>query len=609
MDKHPGILRLYCAQINPTVGDFKGNFEKIAYHIGNAEKNNVKIIAFPELAVTGYPPEDLLLKPAFVEENIKYLEKIKNISGNIVVIIGFVNKAFEIYNSAAIICNKKIISICNKQYLPNYSVFDEERYFQKGSGTAVYELDGVLFGVNICEDIYYSSGPLQLQSIAGGASLIVNLSASPYHVEKIQDREKMLFARATDNRVNILYVNLAGGQDELVFDGNSMLVSEKGRILYRARPFEEDFFMFDLDMEEVNATRLRDTKFKNQRDSMRSGDISVPVIKINMLKTLSLPEIQNTAFLPGIQTAETPGEPESLKRFSASKDYYRELISCREEEVFEALVLGTRDYINKNSFRKVVLGLSGGIDSALTAVIASFAIGKENVTGVLMPSMFSSKGSIDDSLKLAENLGLKTLTIPIKDLYDSYLKNLEGSFKTGDMTTTKENLQARIRGNILMSFSNEYGWLVLATGNKSEISVGYCTLYGDMVGGFSPIKDIYKTMVYAVCDFINRKYLNIIPESIIKKAPSAELKPDQTDQDKLPPYDVLDRILKYYIEDEKDYTDIVKSGIDEATVKEVLNMVDFNEYKRRQGAPGIKITARAFGRDRRYPVTNRFRLT
>jgi NAD+ synthase (glutamine-hydrolysing) len=342
---------------------------------------------------------------------------------------------------------------------------------------------------------------------------------------------------------------------------------------------------------------------------MRSGDISVPVIKINMLKTLSLPEIQNTAFLPGIQTAETPGEPESLKRFSASKDYYRELISCREEEVFEALVLGTRDYINKNSFRKVVLGLSGGIDSALTAVIASFAIGKENVTGVLMPSMFSSKGSIDDSLKLAENLGLKTLTIPIKDLYDSYLKNLEGSFKTGDMTTTKENLQARIRGNILMSFSNEYGWLVLATGNKSEISVGYCTLYGDMVGGFSPIKDIYKTMVYAVCDFINRKYLNIIPESIIKKAPSAELKPDQTDQDKLPPYDVLDRILKYYIEDEKDYTDIVKSGIDEATVKEVLNMVDFNEYKRRQGAPGIKITARAFGRDRRYPVTNRFRLT
>jgi NAD+ synthase (glutamine-hydrolysing) len=609
MDKHPGILRLYCAQINPTVGDFKGNFEKIAYHIGNAEKNNVKIIAFPELAVTGYPPEDLLLKPAFVEENLKYLEKIKNISGNIVVIIGFVNKAFEIYNSAAIICNKKIISICNKQYLPNYSVFDEERYFQKGSGTAVYELDGVLFGVNICEDIYYSSGPLQLQSIAGGASLIINLSASPYHVEKIQDREKMLFTRATDNRVNILYVNLAGGQDELVFDGNSMLVSEKGRILYRARPFEEDFFMFDLDMEEVNATRLRDTKFKNQRDSMRSGDISVPVIKINMVNTVSLQEIQNTAFLPGIQTAETQGEPESFKRFSASKDYYRELISCREEEVFEALVLGTRDYINKNSFRKVVLGLSGGIDSALTAVIASFAIGKENVTGVLMPSMFSSKGSIDDSLKLAENLGLKTLTIPIKDLYDSYLKNLEGSFKTGDMTTTKENLQARIRGNILMSFSNEYGWLVLATGNKSEISVGYCTLYGDMVGGFSPIKDIYKTMVYAVCDFINRKYLNIIPESIITKAPSAELKPDQTDQDKLPPYDVLDRILKYYIEDEKDYTDIVKSGIDEATVKEVLNMVDFNEYKRRQGAPGIKITARAFGRDRRYPVTNRFRLT
>jgi NAD+ synthase (glutamine-hydrolysing) len=609
MDKHPGILRLYCAQINPTVGDFKGNFEKIAYHIDNAQKNNVKIIAFPELAITGYPPEDLLLKPAFVEENLKYLEKIKNISGNIVVVVGFVNKTFEIYNSAAIICNKKIISICNKQYLPNYSVFDEERYFQKGSGTAVYEFDGVLFGVNICEDIYYSSGPLQLQSIAGGASLVINLSASPYHLEKIQDREKMLFARATDNRVNILYTNLAGGQDELVFDGNSMLVNEKGRILYRARPFEEDFFMFDLDMEEVNATRLRDTKFNNQRDRMRSENISVPVIKIDMAKTLSVPEIQNTAFLPDMQTAETPEEPESLRRFNTSKDYYRDLISCREEEVFKALVLGTGDYINKNFFKKVVLGLSGGIDSALTAVIASFAIGKENVTGVLMPSMFSSKGSIDDSLKLAENLGIKTLTIPIRDLYDSYLKNLKGSFKTSDMTTTKENLQARIRGNILMSLSNEYGWLVLATGNKSEISVGYCTLYGDMVGGFSPIKDIYKTLVYGVCDFINRKYSNIIPEAIIKKAPSAELKPGQTDQDKLPPYDILDRILKYYIEDEKDYPDIVKSGMDGATVKEVLNMVDFNEYKRRQGALGIKITARAFGRDRRYPVTNRFRLT
>ncbi len=609
MDEHPGILRLYCAQINPTVGDFKGNFEKIAYHIDNAQKNNVKIIAFPELAVTGYPPEDLLLKPAFVEENLKYLEKIRNISGNFVVVIGFVNKTFEIYNSAAIICNKKIISICNKQYLPNYSVFDEERYFQKGSGTAVYELDGVLLGVNICEDIYYSSGPLQLQSIAGGASLIINLSASPYHVEKIQDREKMLFARATDNCVNILYANLVGGQDELIFDGSEMLVSEKGRILYRARPFEEDFFMFDLDMEEVNATRLRDTKFNNQRDRMRSENISVPVIKIDLAKSVSVPEIQNTAFITDMQAAETPEEPESLKHFTASKDYYRELISCREEEVFKALVLGTGDYINKNSFKKVVIGLSGGIDSALTAVIASFAIGKENVTGVLMPSMFSSKGSIDDSLKLAENLGLKTLTIPIKDLYDSYLKNLKSNFKTSDVTATKENLQARIRGNILMSLSNEYGWLVLATGNKSEISVGYCTLYGDMVGGFSPIKDIYKTLVYGVCDFINRKYSNIIPESIIKKAPSAELKPGQTDQDKLPPYDILDRILKYYIEDEKDYPDIVKSGIDGATVKEVLNMVDFNEYKRRQGALGIKITARAFGRDRRYPVTNRFRLT
>jgi NAD+ synthase (glutamine-hydrolysing) len=448
------------------------------------------------------------------------------------------------------------------------------------------------FGVNICEDIYYSSGPTKSQAILGGASLIINISASPYHVGKIEEREKILFTRAVDNRVNIMYVNLVGGQDELVFDGNSMIVNEKGKILARAKSFEEDYFIFDLDTEEVNSTRLQDAKFKNQRDSMKDETAPLKVIKINDFAKNSN---KNKNFA-------------GITRHDLIFDRYKELVSCQEEEIFKALVLGTKDYISKNGFSKVVLGLSGGIDSALTAVVAAFAIGNHNVTGVLMPSEYSSKGSIDDSLLLASNIGIDTLIVPISDVYKSYLDNLGPIFKTDKINISKENLQARIRGNILMGLSNENGWLVLATGNKSEISVGYCTLYGDMVGGFSPIKDIYKTLVYRICNFVNRKYSNIIPETIINKVPSAELKPGQKDEDKLPPYDKLDEILKSYIEEEKDYHDIVKAGFDEKMARDVINMVDFNEYKRRQGAPGIKITQRAFGRDRRYPITNKFKL-
>ena len=424
-----------------------------------------------------------------------------------------------------------------------------------------------------------------MQSIKGGASLIINISASPYHIGKIEEREKILFTRAVDNRVNILYANLVGGQDELVFDGNSLLISEKGEILYRAKPFEEDFFIYDLDTSELDSIRMQDAKYKKQRDRMKQEKISVEAIDI---KT-------------GKKNKRNPG-------FTNTIDHYKKNISCTEEEIFNALVLGTRDYVTKNGFKKVVIGLSGGVDSALTAVIACFAMGKENVTGVMMPSMYSSPGSISDTQDLAANLNIKTVKISIEDIYKIYLQDLKDLLTTEDINTTKENLQARIRGNILMSLSNEHSWLVLATGNKSEVSVGYSTLYGDMVGGFSPIKDIYKTMVYRICSFINKKYENIIPSNIIKKAPSAELRPDQTDQDKLPPYPVLDAILEAYIENEKDHKDIVKNGFPLKTVSEVINMVDFNEYKRRQGAPGIKITARAFGRDRRYPITNKFRI-
>lgn len=582
------VLRLYCAQINPTVGDFEGNFKIISSHIKRAIENSSDIIVFPELSITGYPPEDLLLRPAFIEQNLAYIEAVRELCSNITAVIGFVYRENDIFNSAAIINNKKLVSVYNKQYLPNYSVFDEERYFRKGSAGYLYRLKNTLFAVNICEDIYYSSGPLRYQAISGGAALVINISASPYHYGKIDERQKMLYTRAVDNRVNILYVNLAGGQDELVFDGSSMLVNEKGKILIQAQSFKEDFFIYDLDTDDLDSTRLQDAKYKNQRDSMRLESGAVPVID---LKAAGKKNAGNRKSLPEPGTAAMP-----LK------------FSCIEEEIFNALVLGTRDYIMKNGFKKVVLGLSGGIDSALTAVIAGFAAGFENVTGIIMPSPFSSEASIKDSQKLAENAGFKTILISISSIYKNFIENIKDNLKTEDINLTKENIQARIRGNILMALSNEHGWLVLATGNKSEISVGYCTLYGDMAGGFSPIKDVYKTMVYSICAFINEKYNNLIPENTIKKAPSAELKPDQVDQDCLPPYDILDAILKAYIEDERDFADIAGLGYNKEVISKVIDMVDLAEYKRRQGSPGIKITARAFGRDRRYPITNKFKL-
>jgi len=543
-------------------------------------------VIFPELSITGYPPEDLLLKTDFVNENIKYLYKLQKITTNIVAVIGFVNKEHDgIYNSAAVLHNKGIKSIYNKQFLPNYSVFDEERYFKKGSQNYIYKIAGILIGINICEDIYYSSGPTKIQSIIGGAELVINISASPYHTEKIKERGKILFTRAVENRVNIAYVNLVGGQDELVFDGNSLIINEKGDILRHAKPFKEDALIYDLDTGGVTSARLKDTKFKNQKTKMEKDYSPLPIIDLKYHQKKGRRNIQNKI---------------------AGK--YNRYVCCTEDEILQALILGTSDYVKKNRFEKVVIALSGGIDSALTAVIAVFALGKENVSGILMPSIYSSRESINDAKELSDNLGIGYTTIPISDIYSSYLENLSAIFKHSEINVTKENIQARIRGNIIMAAANENGWLVLSTGNKSEISVGYCTLYGDMVGGFSPIKDVYKTMVYRICRYINKKYSNIIPKKIITKVPSAELKPNQKDEDKLPPYKILDPILKAYIEDDLDYHSIVKKGFEGKTVREVINMVDFNEYKRRQGSPGIKITPRAFGKDRRYPITNNFKL-
>lgn len=544
------------------------------------------IVVFPELSITGYPPEDLLLRKAFVDRNISYLDKLKKIATNIIAVVGFVSKEHgEIYNSAAVLYNKQVRAVYNKQLLPNHSVFDEERYFKKGSINYIFKIAETLTGISICEDMFHPSGPAKIQSIIGGAELIINISASPYHTEKIKERKKVLFDAATDNRVNIIYLNLVGGQDELVFDGNSLIINEKGDTLSHAKSFKEDVLIYDLNTRGAATARLKDPKFKSQKTEMERHCKPMPLIDLKYYKKR---EKRNT----GNKTISK----------------YNQYTCCTEDEILQALILGTRDYVRKNKFKKVVIALSGGIDSALTAVIATLALGKENVNGILMPSPYSSRGSINDAIELSRNLGIKYIIIPISDIYDSYLKNLNAIFRHSEINITKENIQARIRGNIIMAAANENGWLVLSTGNKSEISAGYCTLYGDMAGGFSPIKDVYKTMVYKICRYINKKYSNIIPKKIITKVPSAELKPDQKDEDKLPPYKNLDPILKAYIEDDLDYHSITKKGFDKKIVKEVINMVDNSEYKRRQGSPGIKITPRAFGRDRRYPITNNFRL-
>ena len=583
-----------CAgQINPTVGDFENNFILIEGIVKKAEDLSADMVIFPELALTGYPPEDLLLKPSFIEKNIDYIEKIKLLSENIIIVCGFIGRENEIYNSAAIMYKKKILSVYNKEHLPNYSVFDEERYFQKGAGNKIFKINNVLTGINICEDIYYGDGPAKIQAVSGGAQLIINISASPYHAGKIFEREKMLHTRATDCRACIVYVNMVGGQDELVFDGSSLIIDANGCILARCKPFEEDMLVFDLDLSEIDSIRLKDSRYKSQRLELSQKNIKPPeIIEI----TLKSPGKQNKIYH---SNEKLSGKSESIQ--------YKDIISCEEEEILEALILGTRDYLHKNGFKKAVVGLSGGIDSALTAVIASIALGNENVSGVLMPSMYSSKSSIDDSVELISNLKINSMKIPISEVYDSYLETLKHIFKSDDINLTKENIQARIRGNILMALSNEFGWLVLSTGNKSETSVGYCTLYGDMAGGLSPIKDIYKTKVYCLCNFINKKYNRIIPENILAKVPSAELRPNQTDQDSLPPYDLLDRIIEAYMEEDMDFDFMTGNlGYPKDIVKKVMHLIDISEYKRRQGSPGIKITQRAFGKDRRYPITNKF---
>ncbi|NWF52170.1 MAG: NAD+ synthase [Nitrospirae bacterium] len=572
-------LRIALAQINPVVGDFEGNVTKIIHNIEKAENVGAQIIIFPELSITGYPPEDLLLKPKFIDDNLEALKKVQKNVRNIIAIVGFVDRKDDIYNAAAVIYNKKLFDAYHKIYLPNYGVFDELRYFQAGTRYPIYRIDDICFGVNICEDIWYPGGPARFQALAG-AELIININASPYRIGKGRFRENMLYARVLDNIVILAYLNAVGGQDELVFDGGSFIIDENGNMIARGKQFKEDLIFADLNLDAVKMRRLHDPRRRQEVIKLKKGTVDEILIPMQMNKV------------------------KGLKKINSRINEVLEPL----EEIYEALVLGTCDYVKKNGFKGVIIGQSGGVDSSLVSTIAVDALGKDNVKGLFMPSRYTSKESREDAYALARNLGIRIKEVPIDSIYQSYLNILKKEFLGLPLDVTEENIQARIRGNILMAFSNKFKLLVLTTGNKSEMSVGYATLYGDMAGGFAVLKDVPKTMIYEICKWKNKKEGRVvIPERVLWKEPSAELKPNQKDTDVLPPYPLLDPILKAYIEDDKSFDEIISLGCDIDSVKKVIRMVDTSEYKRRQSPPGIKITQRAFGKDRRFPITNKYR--
>ena len=556
-------LRIALAQLNTVVGDVRGNHAQVVAALLRAQAWRADVLIVPELALTGYPPEDLLLKPQFVEANLKSLERLAPLAQGVVALVGFVDRdrTGTLYNAAAILAHGRRAATYHKQCLPNYGVFDEKRYFAPGSGTLVLDVIGIRIGVTICEDLWEEHPARALA--AAGAQLVVNLSASPYHAGKLKERERLFIHRARQNRLAIAYCNLVGGQDELVFDGASFILDASGRRLANAAQFREDAIVCDLTL----PSRRASPSGRATRVILRHTLSDAPALTGRMQPTL------------------------------ASLD-----------EVYEALTLGVRDYVRKNGFSTVVLGLSGGVDSSLTACLAVDALGAEHVVGVVMPSRFSSTQTQDDARHLARALGIEAHDISIEPVFRAYLETLKPFFAGRPMDLAEQNIQARIRGNFLMALSNKFGWLVLTTGNKSEMATGYTTLYGDMAGGFAVIKDVPKTLVYRLARVRNRRGPGSpIPASVLERAPTAELAPNQTDADSLPPYDVLDRILKAYVEEDHSLREILRSNqVDSSTVRRVLRMVDHSEYKRRQGPPGIKITPRAFGKDRRIPITNRY---
>jgi len=583
-------FRLALAQINPTVGDIPGNTAKILDYLERAREAGADLVAFPELATTGYPPEDLLFKKSFLIDNVAAMGKIAAASHGIAVVLGYVNIVSlerpseevgpQVTNAAALCYGGKLVDTYHKIFLPNYGVFDEQRYFQKGSECPVYRIGGVDVGVNICEDIWYPVGPTTVQCQAG-AELIVNINASPFHAGKRAFREDMIAQRALENGLTVAYVNTVGGQDELVFDGSSIICNTTGGLVARGPAFQEWLLITDLEFPDAAAKPSRTTS-------------SAEAAAVGTAKNVTVSEVALNSRAP---LAEQP--------MSDGID--------GPEEVYRALVMGTGDYLRKSGFTKALIGLSGGIDSALTATVAVDALGKDNVVGITMPSRYSSEGSISDSKKLAENLGLDLWEVPIEPAHQAFTDMLAERFKGTEANVAEENVQARVRGNVLMTVSNKFGWIVLTTGNKSEMAMGYATLYGDMAGGFAVLKDVPKTTVYELCRWRNRQGRafgtvdDVIPAAIIDKPPSAELRDDQLDADSLPAYEILDPVVEAYVEDDLSYQDMVGQGFDPQVVRQVIAAVDRNEYKRRQAPPGVKITHRAFGKDRRLPIVNRYR--
>ena len=557
-------FRISLAQINTTVGDLNLNTEKIISNIELAKSQDSDLVIFPELSITGYPPEDLLLRPQFIQDNIIQLEKIISVTEEISAIIGFVDSKSNIYNSAALISNKKLQGIHHKMLLPNYGVFDELRYFEPGENPTIFNINNISIGINICEDIWHNNGPFVKQREMG-AQIIININASPFEIGKRKIRESMLIDRAQSNSLYIAYINLVGGQDELVFDGCSTVVNPKGEIIGQAKSFKEDLMTIDLEM-----------LTKNNIDK-------IPITNSNY--------IQNKD-----RVSKKP------------KNNIDDLLDTNEiKDLYQALLIGTKDYVEKCNFKRVIIAMSGGIDSSLVSTIATDALGKENVYGLSMPSRFNSKASINDTEQLASNLGIKLNTISIEEIFNHYEKILKNNVPNWKSNIVAENIQARIRANIIMALSNQENLLILATGNKSEIATGYTTIYGDMVGGFSIIKDVYKTNVYKLAKYRNSlSEKKTIPQSILNRPPSAELREDQTDQDSLPEYSKLDSILNAYVENDNSINEIISQGHDKNTVKDVIKLVDKNEYKRRQSAPGIKVTSKNFGRDRRMPIANNY---
>ena len=566
-------LRVGLAQINTTVGDLAGNSERILEAARRAAAAGADLVAFPELALTGYPPEDLLIRAPFIENATRALHGLaQRAEGLPPLIVGCIEFDRQLYNSAAVLHRGRIAGTYRKHFLPNYGVFDEYRYFQPGEAAPLFLIGDVEVGLTICEDLWFPGGPMRAEALAG-ARVIVNINASPFHAGKPHFRERMVATRASDNTVAIVWVNQAGGQDELVFDGNSAVFGPDGEVIARAASMAEDLIVADIPIGQIVQRQLHDVRLRRER---RETDQPPPIVV----------------------TTETSSRTQPLPPYRLERP-------GNIEEVYRALVLGTRDYVRKTGFSDVIVALSGGIDSALVGTIAMDALGADHVQGVSLPSRYSSEGSIADAQQLADNLGIRLVSMPIEAIHQSALDTLAREFAGTEAGTAEENVQSRIRGLLMMALSNKFGSMVLTTGNKSEYACGYTTLYGDMAGGFAVIKDVPKTLVYELARYRNG-VSEVIPRNSIEKPPSAELRPDQLDADSLPPYAILDPIVEAYVEDDRPLEEIVAMGFEEATVRRIIDLINRNEYKRRQAPPGVKITPRAFGRDRRLPLASKY---